>query len=154
MFSSTAHIRSFATVGKHKVNISVFPKWVLLNSMNCDKAQNLNSYQEYSIFANSYILKWSSRRSRMGRSSDYRAGGQQFKSWHPTWNTHVAKVIGCYAGIIHWQRCHTRGESQRTYISHMLPPSANKAEPTLALKPRGDITRSPKEGYQCPHKNF
>ena len=28
----------------------------------------------------------------------------------------------------------------------------NKAEPTLALKPGGDITRSPKQGYQWPHK--
>ena len=34
----------------------------------------------------------------------------------------------------------------------MPPPSANKAEPTLALKPRGDVTRSPKQGYQWPHK--
>ena len=24
---------------------------------------------------------------------------------------------------------------------------------TLALKPRADITRSPKQGYQWPHKN-
>ena len=37
-------------------------------------------------------------------------------------------------------------------ILHMPPPSANKAEPTLALKPRGDITRSPKQGYQWSHK--
>ena len=26
----------------------------------------------------------------------------------------------------------------------------NKAEPTLALKPRGDVTRNPKQGYQWP----
>ena len=26
--------------------------------------------------------------------------------------------------------------------------------PTLALKPRGDITRSPKQGYQCPTKGL
>ena len=25
-------------------------------------------------------------------------------------------------------------------------------KPTLALKPRGDVTRSPKPGYQWPHK--
>ena len=36
--------------------------------------------------------------------------------------------------------------------SHMPPQSSNKAEPTLALKPRGDVTRSPKQGYQWPHK--
>ena len=28
-------------------------------------------------------------------------------------------------------------------------PSMNKA---LAVKPRGDVTRSPKQGYQWPHK--
>ena len=40
----------------------------------------------------------------------------------------------------------------RERISHMPPHSLNKAEPTLALKPRGDVTRSPKQGYQWPHK--
>ena len=38
------------------------------------------------------------------------------------------------------------------YISRTPPPSANKAEPTLALKLRGDVTRSQKQGYQWPHK--
>ena len=37
-------------------------------------------------------------------------------------------------------------------ISHMPSQSSNKAEPTLALKPRGDVTRSPKQGYQWPQK--
>ena len=37
-------------------------------------------------------------------------------------------------------------------VTRTPPPSANKAEPTLALKPRGDVTRSPKQGYQWPHK--
>ena len=40
----------------------------------------------------------------------------------------------------------------REHVTHMPPPSANKAEPTLALKPRGDVTKSPKQGYQWPHK--
>ena len=29
---------------------------------------------------------------------------------------------------------------------------ANKAEPALALKPGGDATRNPKQGYQWPPK--
>ena len=37
----------------------------------------------------------------------------------------------------------------RECILHMPPQSLNEAEPTLALKPRGDVTRSPK---QWPHK--
>ena len=40
----------------------------------------------------------------------------------------------------------------REHISHTPLQSLNKAEPTLALKPRGDVTRSPKEWYQWPHK--
>ena len=39
----------------------------------------------------------------------------------------------------------------RERISRMPPPSANKAT-TLALNPRGDITRSPKQGYKWSHK--
>ena len=38
----------------------------------------------------------------------------------------------------------------RECITHTLLPSVNKAA-HLALKPRGDITRSPKHGYQWPH---
>ena len=33
---------------------------------------------------------------------------------------------------------------------HSPPQKANKAEPTLALNPRGDVTRNPKQGYQWP----
>ena len=33
-----------------------------------------------------------------------------------------------------------------------LHKKVNKAEPTLALKPRGDVTRKPKHGYQWPQK--
>ena len=40
----------------------------------------------------------------------------------------------------------------RERMSRTPPHSLNKAEPTLALKPRGDVTRSPKQGYQWPHK--
>ena len=40
----------------------------------------------------------------------------------------------------------------RDHISHMPLPSANKAEPTLALKPKGDVTKSPKQGHQWPQK--
>ena len=40
----------------------------------------------------------------------------------------------------------------KTYITYLPPQSSNKAEPTLALKPRGDVTRSPKQGYQWPQK--
>ena len=61
--------------------------------------------------------------------------------------------LGSHAGRQEVSRCSTRGESQETCnITRTPPPRANKAEPTLALKSRGDITRSPKQGYQWPHK--
>ena len=60
---------------------------------------------------------------------------------------------GCHAGCQKVGRCCTRGESQGTCnVTHTPPLSSNKAELTLALKPRGDVTRSLKQGYQWPHK--
>ena len=49
-------------------------------------------------------------------------------------------------------KCSTRGESWGMYITFASAKIVNKAEPTLALKPRGDITRNPKQGYQWPQK--
>ena len=40
----------------------------------------------------------------------------------------------------------------REHMSCTPPQSLNKAEPTLALKPIGDVTRSLKQGYQWPQK--
>ena len=62
--------------------------------------------------------------------------------------------LDCNAGCQEVSRCHTRGESQRMCNIRTCTPllSLNKAEPTLALKPRGDITRSPKRGISGPTK--
>ena len=49
-------------------------------------------------------------------------------------------------------KCSTRGESWGMYVTFASAKIANKAEPTLALKPRGDVTRNPKQGYQWPQK--
>ena len=48
-------------------------------------------------------------------------------------------------------KCSTRGGS-RGILLHSPLQKVNKAEPTLALNPRGDITRNPKQGYQWPPK--
>ena len=39
----------------------------------------------------------------------------------------------------------------REDVTHVPPSCVNKAAHST-LKPRGDITRSPKQGYQWPHK--
>ena len=44
------------------------------------------------------------------------------------------------------------GVNLRQCISHTPLQSSNKAAHTQALKPREDITRSPKQGYQWPEK--
>ena len=56
--------------------------------------------------------------------------------------------LGCHAGYQEVSRCRTRGESE---VSNALRQQSTQArEYTLALKPRADITRSPKQGYQLP----
>ena len=42
--------------------------------------------------------------------------------------------------------CSTRGESKGMYIHSISLHNANKAEPTVALKSRLDVTINPKQG--------
>ena len=59
------------------------------------------------------------------------------------------EVTGYHAGDQEVGRCSTRGGSLRMYNT-FASTKANKAEPTLALKPREDVTRNPSQGYQWP----
>ena len=73
--------------------------------------------------------------------------------WHPTsaethmWGKRPATMLAVYT---------SRGVAPevnlRERISCTPLPSSNKAEPTLALKPRGYVTRSLKQEYQWPQK--
>ena len=56
----------------------------------------------------------------------------------------VAGIIGLQENVVKIYLCKFNG-------SRTPPPSANKLL-TLALKPRGGYARSPKQGYQWPHK--
>ena len=47
-------------------------------------------------------------------------------------------------------KCSTRGVSQGTYIT--FASTMRIRQSTLALKPRGDVTRNPKQGYLWPQK--
>ena len=55
-----------------------------------------------------------------------------------------------HAGCQEVSKCSTRGESWGMYIT--FASAMRIRQPTLALKPRGDITRNPKQGYQWPQK--
>ena len=56
----------------------------------------------------------------------------------------------CDAGCQKVSRCSNRGRSWEIYITFASAKQANKAEPTLVLKPREEVTRNPKQGYQWP----
>ena len=58
-------------------------------------------------------------------------------------------VTGSNAGCQEVGRCSARGGSQGMFIT-FTSIKANKAEPTAVLKPRGDVTRNLKQGYQWP----
>ena len=58
-----------------------------------------------------------------------------------------SKRLGCHADLYTVSRCHTRGESE----DHTSGKACKKGS-ILALKPRADITRSPKQGYRWPHE--
>ena len=72
---------------------------------------------------------------------------------HPTsaetgmWGKRLAAMLAIYTS-----RGVTPEVNLRECISCTPPQSSNKAEPTLALKPREDVTRSPKQGYHWPQK--
>ena len=57
-----------------------------------------------------------------------------------------SKRLGCHADVYTVNRCCTRGESE-----DLISEKAYKGF-TMALKSRADVTRSPKQGYQWPHK--
>ena len=68
---------------------------------------------------------------------------------HSTSADACGKVASCDAGHQEVDRCSTRGRSQGMHIT-FASTKANKAEPTLALKSREDVTRNLKLGYQSP----
>ena len=68
----------------------------------------------------------------------------------PTSDDACGEVTGCNTCNQELSRCSTRGRSQGMYITFTSAKQVNKAEPTLALKPRGDVTRNQKQGYQWP----
>ena len=52
----------------------------------------------------------------------------------------TSEVAGCDVDRQEVGRCSTRGGSQRMYIIFASAKQVNKAEPSLALKPRGEVT--------------
>ena len=79
--------------------------------------------------------------------------GRWVKSRHPTsaetrmWGRRLAAMLALYTG-----KCVAPEVNLRECISCMPLQSLNRAEPTLDLKPRRDVTRSPKQRYKWPHK--
>ena len=56
-----------------------------------------------------------------------------------------------------WLSCHTAGKrsagvAPEVNLRNSAQARKHASESTLDLKPRADVTRSPKQGYQWPHK--
>ena len=63
-----------------------------------------------------------------------------------------SKKVSCHAGTQEVSRCFTRGESEEC-ITHKWGSTQVRYRIHYGfVKPRADITRSPKLGYQWPHK--
>ena len=61
--------------------------------------------------------------------------------------------VGHYAGHQEVGRYHTRGECQAMYMYATTKVMKVQIRLlTLALKPRGDVIRSPTQGYQWPYR--
>ena len=110
----------------------------------------LGSFQQVSIAI--IVYKQASRGSLVDSTSAHCAGHLPIESRHSTSATHVA----CREH--NWLPCWLpRGQqvSHQRWISgiHFMQATKYASEgSTLALKPRGDIIRSPKQGYKGPTK--
>ena len=62
------------------------------------------------------------------------------------------EVTSCDARGQHMYSCSIRDGSQGNVHYICVRKKVYKAEPTLALKPRGDVTRNLKQGYHWPPK--
>ena len=74
----------------------------------------------------------------------------QQKFYNEQQQRRIWKQCAVYTIIGGKGRCRTRGESEESVVCRRGRTQAR--ESTLALKPRADVTRSPKQGYQWPHK--
>ena len=70
------------------------------------------------------------------------------ESTSPLLATVCVDRTGSCAGCQDIGRCSTRSGSQGMYI--MFASAMQIRQPSLTLKPRGDVTRNPKQGYQWP----
>ena len=61
------------------------------------------------------------------------------------WGRRLAAMVAIYTG-----RGVTPVVNLMEHISHTAPPSVNKAEPTLALEPRGDAPEGQNRGISGP----
>ena len=101
----------------------------------------------YSIIQAAREIKTPSRNGRVVYSAVLRAARTVVGSSPeppPILYGQVCKYVGSKSYTV--SRCHNRGESE----DHSSEKGYKGS--TLALKPRADVTRGPKQGYQWPHE--
>ena len=81
------------------------------------------------------------------------SGDCPFKSEpSPTYADACGEVTGCAADCQKFSMCSTRGGSPGNVHYIHRHKKWIRQKPTLALNPRGDVTRNPKQGYWQPPK--
>ena len=96
-----------------------------------------------------FLIGKPGRRGRVVSASTCQVGGLWFKSGILPLLKHAC---GESNQLLCWLYTPAEVSHTRWISGNIYPQSLNKAETTLALKPRGDVTRSPKQGYQWPQK--
>ena len=74
----------------------------------------------------------------------------QFYPWYGDVTIEHNAQVAMQCRLSRGQRCSSRGGSRGMYIT-VTSAKANKAEPTLTLKPSGDITRNKTVGTRIGH---
>ena len=114
-----------------------FSKTTIINSVSVRKSESMISTEpsQLSLVSGASVLSHVARQPHAC-------------SWTRASAMLVHKVMDKTAGLKEVSRCHTRDESEKSVACKQTSEGS-----TLALKPRADVNRSPKEGYQWPHKN-
>ena len=152
------HFLIFASAERNGVQLILSSRVLLLFSASpfcffnkiSGRGRRVDSVSAYYAFC--FFNKISGRGRRVDSVSAYYAGGLPIESQQPTSATYVT------CRECNWPPCwplYSQQVSYRRWISgiHGTQVTKHTSEgSTLALKPKGDVIRSPKQGYQWPHK--
>ena len=122
----------------------------LSSQFRCDIETVAFSYKSYFYFLIEYIGFWPSRHRSVGRAFTY---GAKVSSSSPT--NACCRYVEEIDSVAMLATKRPAGVTPEVNLREHVILCFHQVQIrllTLALKPRADITRSPKQGYQWPHK--